>query len=231
LVGTEAVPTGAPVAVRVASEDADGQVATTDVEVPRIGDDGRLAVLTPTWAFDVGAVGPQCEPPSDPSESGPPSTVVFGGGEPSVVISGPPRVKPVLPPPGPGPEDAPAATADALTAFRTVYDIGDLYDEGKVALLENPALAATIFREVRDRRVVEPFVSQLAPLFDSVAFVNPTEAAVLYRVGPSYSWSIGRVLLVEGVWRVGLGTLCRDLSDAGYRCPDVVADPRPGPLG
>lgn len=228
LVPADALPVGEPAKVNVASEHADGRASSTELEVPAIGGDGRLVVLTKAWAFDVSGIGSQCEPPS--VGPGVPSTVGVGR-VPGDLIAPSPMVKPELPPPGPGPDDAPAATADALTAFRIVYDIGNLYDENKAAHLERPELALRIFREVRDRRVVEPFIPQLAPVFDSVSFVSPTEAAVLYRVGPGYHWEIGRVLLVDGVWRLALGTLCRDLADAGYQCPEVVADPGPSPLG
>jgi hypothetical protein len=225
LAPTESVRPGEPVVVRVASEDADGRVESSEVEIAPIGTDGLLSVLTPTWVFDVAAVGPQCQPPSSTPSSLP------VGERPTPMFGPDAGAKPELPPPGPTPNDAPAATADALSAFRTVYDIGDLYDEGKANHIEQPDLALEIFREVRARRVVEPFIPQLAPVFDSVVFVSPTEAAVLYRVGPSYRWEIGRVLLIDGTWRVALGTLCRDLGDAGYQCPGVIPDPRPGPLG
>jgi hypothetical protein len=231
LVPNDAVPLGETMTVRVASEDAAGQLESTDVEISPIGSDGTLAVHTPEWEFDMTSVGPQCQPPTS-TQTSPSSPSTFG------VASGPmpwggsaPTSKPQLPAPGASPEDAPAATADALTAFRTVYDIGNIYDEGKASHLEQPDLGLRIFREIRAARVVEPYLSALGPVFDSVVFVNPTEAAVLYRVGPGYRWEIGRVLLIDSVWRLSLGTLCRDLSAAGYRCPGVDPDPPPGPLG
>jgi hypothetical protein len=213
------------VAVRVASEDPAGEVESVEVVLPPIGTDQMLSVLTPGWVFDAGAVGPQCQPPgSSPSLNlpGAPKTDPFGQAV---------GAKPDLPTPGAGPADAPVATAEALNALRRVYEIRDVYDEGKATHIEQPALALQIFREIRSRSVVEPYLSALAPVFDSVVFVNPTEAAVLYRVGPSYHWEIGRVLFIDGTWRVTLGTLCRDLADAGYVCPGVVPDPGPSPLG
>lgn len=79
--------------------------------------------------------------------------------------------------------------------------------------------------------IVDPYLGALDPVFDSLVFLSPTEVAVVYQVGPSYHWEIGRVLLIDGHWRVALGTMCRDLMDAACTCADVVADPRPGPLG
>ena len=139
--------------------------------------------------------------------------------------------QPTTPDPGEQPDDPADATASALEAIRIVYDIGDLYDEDKVDHMERPEEAAAILEEIREQRVVEPYISNLDPVFDSVVFTSPTEASVRYRVGPSYAWEIGRVLLIDGTWRVALGTFCRDLSDAIYTCPNVTQDPRPGPLG
>ena len=72
---------------------------------------------------------------------------------------------------------------------------------------------------------------QLVPVFDGLVFLSPTEAAVSYQVGPDFHWEVGRVLLIDGAWRVALGTVCRDLLDAAFRCADVEVDPPPGPLG
>jgi hypothetical protein len=138
---------------------------------------------------------------------------------------------PVLSEPGEQPVDPAAATAEVLTAIRTVYDVADLYDDGQLQHLEDPELAAQILDEVEEQRVVEPYLQNLDPIFDSVVFTSPTTAEVLYRVGPSYSWEVGRVLFEEGSWRVALGTWCRDLADAIYTCPGVVPDPGPSPLG
>ena len=121
--------------------------------------------------------------------------------------------------------------AAALNSIRVVYDISDLYDPAKVSHLERPADAERILRELRDQRIIEPFLSQLDPLFDSVVFTSPTEASVLYRVGPSYQGELGRVLVIDGTWRVALGTFCRDLAAAGYMCPGVVRDSGRGPVG
>jgi hypothetical protein len=212
------VPEGeGAVEVRMTTTDAAGTSATTDLTVPP-ADGSKLAVLTPEWAFDPAAVGDQCVPPEGTTAINPPPEPDPGG-------------QPSAPTPGEQPDDPAAATAQALEAIRIVYDIGDMYDEAKVDHMERPAEAAAILDEIRQQRVVEPYMSNLEPRFDSVVFTSPTEASVLYRVGPSYSWELGRVLLIDGTWRVALGTFCRDLSDALYTCPNVTQDPRPGPLG
>jgi hypothetical protein len=224
-VGDEAAGDG-PVDVIVTRVDEAGVRTTTELVVPQVAD-GPLALLTPEWVFDESVVGPQCEPPpgagEDPlNEPTPPETNPLGGtiGE-----------KPPLPSPGEQPDDPTQATAAVLESIRIVYDIGDLYEADHAAHLEDPELGARILEEIRAQQVVEPYLGNLDPVFDSVVFTSPTEASVLYRVGPSYAWEIGRVLLVDGTWRVALGTLCRDLADAIYTCPGVTPDPPPSPLG
>ena len=68
-------------------------------------------------------------------------------------------------------------------------------------------------------------------VFGSVVFTDPTNASVLYRVGPTDQCEIGRVVVIDDAWRVASGTVCRDLADANYVCPGVTPDPPPGPLG
>jgi hypothetical protein len=211
------VPDGdGSVDVQLTTQDAAGASATTPLTVS--DDGGSLSVLTPEWVFDTEGVGPQCTPPADAAPLNPPT-------EPT------PGDQPATPTPGGQPDDPTGATADVLEAIRIVYDIGDLYDQAKVDHMERPAEAAVILDEIREQQVVEPYISNLAPVFDSVVFTDPDSASVRYRVGPSYSWEIGRVLLIDGTWRVALGTFCRDLGDAFYTCPNVEQDPRPGPLG
>ncbi|OWY60492.1 hypothetical protein B7486_68885, partial [cyanobacterium TDX16] len=182
--------------------------------------------LTPEWAFDISAVGPQCEPPPEAEPTVDPTDPGVGPG-PSAE-----GLKPELSEPGEQPDDPAAATAAVLDSVRVVFDVVDEFtDEEQIARLELHPQTETVVREVREQRVVEPFQSMLDPVFDSVVFTTPTEGEVLYRVGPSYSWEVGRVLLQDGTWRVALGTLCRDLADAGYTCPDVEQDPAPSPLG
>jgi hypothetical protein len=212
------VPEGdGPVDVELTTQAPDGQVTAATVSVPP-ADGATLHVLTEDWRFDTTAVGPQCEPPPDAAPLNPPTEIDPGG-------------QPTAPTPGEQPDDPAAETARVLEAIRIVYDIGDVYDRAKVEHLERPDEAAVILEEIREQRVVEPFIPQLDPRFDSVVFTSPTEASVLYRVGPSYAWELGRVMQVDGTWRVALGTLCRDLADAFYRCPNVTPDPPPSPLG
>ncbi len=214
-----------PVVVQIGRENANRELTATQVEIPPVEEAGGLAVLTPAWVFDEDAVGAQCVPPAgqEPvNTTVPPETDLLGG-----VVGD----KPALPAPGEPPADVPSATQDVLDTIRAVYALDNVYDEAKAELMEDPILGLEILRALRANAVVEPYLSALDPEFDSVSFINPTQARVLYRVGPSYHWSIGRVDLVNGRWRVMLGTVCRDLSDAGYSCPAVTNDPRPGPLG
>lgn len=217
-------PDPGPLAVEVTRTATDGSQVVESVEVPPVEQDG-LAVLRADWVFDESAVGPQCEPPPGAppvNTTMPPETDLFG----NTVTP-----KPALPEPGEPPANAPDATRQVLEAIGAVYDIDDVYDEAKAALIEDPATGLSIIREIRANQVIEPFIGALDPEFDSVTFINPTQARVLYRVGPGYQWSIGRVDLIDGRWRVMLGTLCRDLAAAAYTCPGIAQDPPPGPLG
>ncbi len=210
----------------VSLESQNGDTANETITVSHNETADALDVLNPNWVFDTQSVGEQCQPPIDTGD--PTNQPRLAETDPfGVSISEPPP----LPDPGEQPDDVPAATAAVLGSIRTVYDLGDVYAEDKAGYVEIPELARQILDEARQNRVVEPFLSALDPEFDSVAFQSPTEAAVLYRVGPGYHWSIGRVLLIDGTWRVALGTLCRDLAPAMYACPNVTRDPPPGPLG
>jgi hypothetical protein len=217
------VPEDLPVetVATVVAEAADGSRTTTELVVPPVAGGGELAVLTPEWAFDLQAVGEQCEPPPDalpPVDDDLP--------EP------PEPEQPELGEPGEQPADPAASTAQVLESVRIVFDVVDEFsDEEQIARLELHPQTETVVREVREQQVIEPYRSNLEPVFDSVVFTSPTTAEVLYRVGPSYAWEVGRVLLQDGTWRVALGTLCRDLADAIYTCPGVEQDPPPGPLG
>ncbi len=200
--------------VTVSYESEAGETESTTLELPKIDDGDELGVLTDGWIFDETQVGEQCVPPPDagpPLNEPVPPEVGLGGGTIGV--------KPTLPDPGDAPSDPVSATAAVLASIRTVYDIDDLYAEEHVQYMENPELALRIIREIKDHAVVEPYMSRLDPVFDSVVFTGPTEASVLYRVGPSYHWEIGRVLFIDGTWRVALGTFCRDLSDADLHVP------------
>ena len=206
-----------------------GETSERIVSVPLVDPaDEALLSLTPEWYFDPAQVGDQCVPPDGATAQEPVNTTIPN---PTDLLGGEVGAKPELPQPGDQPADPASETAEALLSIRTVYDIYDLYNPEKHALTDDPPLAAVIFKETQQLQVVEPFIGQLDPIFDSLVFTAPSEASVLYQVGPSYQWEIGRVILIDGTWRVALGTLCRDLNDAGYQCPGVESDPRPGPLG
>lgn len=203
----------------------DGSTSSATLTV----DQPALEVLTEDWAFDYERIDRDCQPPTGEADNqiAEPNQHIFGG---------PIQDKPTLPAPGAEqPADPVAATEAALAAIRTVYDLSDFdNDEAQLAkaeYLEDPDRALEILRAVLANDIVDPFLDALDPVFDSLVFLSPTEAAVSYQVGPSYHWEIGRVLLIDAQWRVALGTMCRDLLDAAYTCTDVVTDPPPGPLG
>ncbi len=205
----------------VDGEPVSSQVLATDQPI--------LEVFTEDWMFDFEAVGPECEPPVGAADN----QLVQ---DPDHILGGAVFDKPTLPAAGnEQPADPTAATEQALTAIRTVYDLSDPFnedrEEAKAQFLEDPEVALEVIRAVVANRVVEPYLSALEPVFDSLVFLSATEAAVSYQVGPSYHWEIGRVLLIDGQWRVALGTVCRDLRDAAFTCEDVAIDPGPGPLG
>lgn len=175
------------------------------------------------WRFDTSKVGPECT-----RRSGTPMNPIV----PPTTLLGPlPSTVPTLPPPGAQPADPSKATAEALDALRRVYDLSDRYAASKKDFLEDPAAWMRFRADLNINDVVGRYISDLAPTFRDAVFVSPTEIHVLYRVGSEFHLEIGRVLLIEGRWRVATGTVCRDLSAAGYRCPGIAPDPNPGPLG
>ncbi len=225
LVSADTDPTSVDVELRFSRQD--GSEESTLISVPTDLAPGQMANLTDAWRFDESLVDESCTPPEKTPEEPTNTTVPTPVDLVGEIIGD----QPELPDPGDQPADPEAATAEAMAAIRTVYDIYNLYDPAKHAFLDDPVLAAQIFEETQSIQLVEPLVGELDPIFDSMVFTSSTTGEVLYRVGPIYQWEIGRVLIVDGTWRVALGTLCRDLSDALYICPNVELDPRPGPLG
>jgi hypothetical protein len=210
---------------------------TATVQLRRVGEDGstRTEDLTvdlrskelqvpDEWRFDLEGVDAECTPPGgDPDNVAPdPESDLFGS---------PIGDAPTLPPAGAQPDDPTTATSDGLAALRTVYDLGDVWAESKKEHVENPEDYLRMRQELLVNDVVRPYMSALDPTFRNSVFVSPTELHVLYRVGPTYQWEIGRVLLIDGRWRVANGTLCRDLAAAGYHCKNAEPDAPPGPLG
>ena len=202
---------------------------STGEEILAIGT-AALEVLTDEWVFDFDRVDRDCEPPE-----GDAGNEIEEAGE--HIFGGPIAEKPTLPPSGPEqPADPAAATEAVMTAIRTVYDLSDALSaeaqRAKAPYVEDADRYLAIIRDLIEANLpVEAYMDQLVPVFDGLVFLSPTEAAVSYQVGPSYHWEMGRVLLIEGRWRVALGTVCRDLLDANFRCADVEVDPPPGPLG
>jgi len=201
---------------------SDGTETSEALDVPVGG--SELTLLTEEWAFDLNGVDDTCRVPGGSIDNQPP--------EPRTDILGSPvGDAPDLPEPGVAPADPAAAADEALRSLRAMYDITDVYAASKRDHVENPDDWDAIRRELIADDIVGPYMSNLEPEFRSSVFISPTEAHILYRVGPSYQWEIGRVLLIDGRWRVAAGTLCRDLSAASYRCSGVINDPPPGPLG
>ncbi len=218
-------PTEAPtdvVPVSLRRVHADGAESTEHLEVHRDRDD--LELLTPRWAFDMSAVDDSCEVPNGDADNTPLES-------PRDLLGAPVGDTPLLPDPGEQPADPTTASDLALASIRKVYDLGDIYSLDKKGYVENPDDYLIMREQLLANDVVAPYMSNLDPVFRSIVFTSPTDAAVLYQVGPTYQWEIGRVLLIDGTWRVAAGTVCRDLAAAGYFCPNAEPDPAPGPLG
>ena len=217
------VPVGAEtVTVQLRRIDEDASETSEDLEVHL--DRGDLQLLTDRWHFDLEGVDSSCVPPDQKTSNEAPNPE-------SDLLGSPIGDAPDLPPPGEQPADPTASTVEALSSLRAVYDLSDIYAQSKVDFVENPEDWRVMLTKLAANDVVGPYMSQLDPAFRNSVFVSPTEVHVLYRVGPTYQWEIGRVLLIDGRWRVAAGTVCRDLAAANYACPDVALDLGPGPLG
>lgn len=216
----EAAPNTIPVTLRRIH--ADGSKETQDLEIMAI--QGQLQLLTPEWEFDLSGVDDTCEVPGGETVNTPT--------EPRRDLLGAPvGDTPLLPEPGEQPDDPATASDEALASIRKVYDLSDIYSLDKKDYVENSDDYLVMREQLMANDVVAPYMSNLDPVFRSIVFTSPTEAAVLYQVGPTYQWEVGRVLLIDGTWRVAAGTVCRDLSAAGYICPAADPDSPPGPLG
>lgn len=201
---------------------ADGSEETQDMEIMAVW--GDLQLMTPEWAFDLAGVDDSCEVPGGETDNTPT--------EPRRDLLGAPvGDTPLLPEPGEQPADPAAASDEALASIRKVYDLTDIYSLDKKDYVENSEDYLVMRKQLMANNVLAPYMSNLDPVFRSIVFTTPTAGTVLYQVGPSYQWEVGRVLLIDGTWRVAAGTVCRDLSAAGYVCPGASPDPPPGPLG
>ena len=200
----------------------DGSETSEQLRIP-FGGEG-LELLSEEWRFDLSKVDESCTVPGGEVDNTPTQVETD-------ILGSPVGEAPTLPTPGDQPADPTAAADQALASLRAVYDITDVYSSEKREHIEDPDAYDKIRTALIANDIVGPYMSNLDPQFRSAVFVSPTEAHILYRVGPSYQWEIGRVLLIDGRWRVAAGTFCRDLSAAGYTCPGVVKDPAPGPLG
>lgn len=216
----EQAPNTIPVTLRRIH--ADGSEETQDLEI--MATYGDLDLLTPEWEFDLTGVDDSCVVPGGQTDNTPT--------EPQRDLLGAPVGDvPLLPEPGEQPADPAGASDEALASIRKVYDLSDIYSLDKKDYVENSDDYLVMREQLMTNDVVAPYMSNLDPVFRSIVFTSPTDAAVLYQVGPTYQWEVGRVLLKDGTWRVAAGTVCRDLAAAGYTCPDADADPPPGPLG
>lgn len=216
----ETAPNTIPVTLRRIH--ADGSEETQDLEITAI--QGQLQLLTPEWAFDLSGVDDTCEVPGGNADNTPMES-------PRDLLGAPVGDTPLLPQPGEQPADPAAASDEALASIRKVYDLSDIYSLDKKDYVENPDDYLVMRKQLMANDVVAPYMSNLDPVFRSIVFTSPTDAAVLYQVGPTYQWEVGRVLLIDDTWRVAAGTVCRDLSAAGYLCPAATPDSPPGPLG
>jgi hypothetical protein len=201
---------------------ADGSEETQDLEIMQMWRD--LELMTPEWAFDLTGVDDACKVPDGNADNTPMES-------PRDLLGAPVGNAPLLPEPGEQPDDPATASDEALASIRKIYDLSDIYSLDKKDYVENPDDYLVMRKQLMANDVVAPHMSSLDPMFRSIVFTSATDAAVLYQVGPNYQWEVGRVLLIDGTWRVAAGTVCRDLSAAGYICPGAAPDPPPGPLG
>jgi hypothetical protein len=125
-----------------------------------------------------------------------------------------------LPPPGEQPPDPDAARADIVAAVDALYGADETVDV--LALVDDPFAMRETFEQMREIGAAD--FEQAAVEIEELVFLSPVEAAFEYTLdvgdGLVRDEQFGRARLVDGTWRIGRGTICRDLQqNYGTNCP------------
>jgi hypothetical protein len=125
-------------------------------------------------------------------------------------------------PTGPPPEDEDAAIVAIEAAFRNM----DARTEGGTAVpaVEGGANLGAVLDEAASRARARGYPSgQVTRHVERIVFLNPTEAAVRYRIEMGENTYVpgwmGRAVCVEGKWKVSRDTFAHEVATLGISCP------------
>jgi hypothetical protein len=127
-----------------------------------------------------------------------------------------------LPPPGVQPTDPAADRAAIEAVMASLYGAGD--DDDVLALVDDPFAMRETLARIGDNDVGIDWTQTTATISELV-FLSPVEVAFEYAVdvdepGLGRDELFGRARLVDGAWRIGRGTVCRDLLEIfATACP------------
>ena len=126
-----------------------------------------------------------------------------------------------LPPPGEQPTDPAAGRAAIEAAMSTLYGAGD--DVDVLILVDDPFAIRETFDRIGDLDIGADW-ADVEVVVEELVFLSPVEAAFEYTVRVEAFFTrdeqFGRARLVDGTWRVGRGTICRDLQESfATTCP------------
>ena len=126
-----------------------------------------------------------------------------------------------LPPPGEQPADPAAAQAAIDEVMRTLY--GAPAGPDVLALVDDPFAMRETFERIGEVDIGVEW-ADVAVDIEELVFLSPVEAAFEYTLrvpgGDEHDELFGRARLVDGTWRVGRGTICRDLQQSfATTCP------------
>ena len=127
-----------------------------------------------------------------------------------------------LPPPGEQPPDPAAAKGAIATALEQLYGAADPAID-PLTLVDDPFAVREMLDDARAKgdETGEEW-DEAAVESEEIVFLTPVEAAFEYTLETSQTThheQFGRARLVEGTWRIGRSTLCRDLLFYGVNCP------------
>jgi hypothetical protein len=135
-------------------------------------------------------------------------------------------VAPSLPKPdGPPPRDEAQARRQVIRAIE-VATAGSSSDEERLASIQDSDGQVELRKEILLHFPQVP-LDKITARVDEVRFLNPTTAGVRYTILlpdyfiPEMPNRIGRVVLVDGTWKVARETACADLALGGVTCPPV----------
>jgi hypothetical protein len=129
--------------------------------------------------------------------------------------------EPELPDPGEPPADAATAEEQVRLAYTGIFDASSTR-EARSRFSERPAVWSAANQQLQEGEY-GGFVEDLSAVVDEVVFIDPTHAAVRFRLTGTQvpipqAVDIGEAVLVDGRWLVAIETTCTLVASANVSC-------------